>query len=157
MKKILKFSSCLAIVAGIVLAIGGIWGISFTYQNIAREKIVTAPDAKIPNTPLRGPQTLIAQSDIIREHTLKTTDGKTFAEMPRQIAKLDKDGKPMLDEKGAEIMVPNTARDIWITSTALTTALHLAIFSYVFSCLIILFGLVSFWTGIVFYDLSKKY
>ena len=48
MKKMLKISSVLATVAGIVLAIGGIWGITFTYENIAQEKIVTPADAKIP-------------------------------------------------------------------------------------------------------------
>jgi len=157
MKNLLKISSIFAIITGFILMCGGVWGISFTYKNIAQEKIVTAADASIPNTPLRGPRTLKAQADIIREHTLHTTGGKTYAEMPRQIAKLDAEGNPVLDEKGAAVMVPNTARDMWITATTLTTALNLGIFSYVFSGLILFLGLISFWTGIVLSALSKKY
>jgi hypothetical protein len=155
MKKLLNVSAVFAVIAGIILVVGGLWGLTFTYKNIAQEKIVTPEDAKIPEASVRGPMTLMAQSDIIREHTLKTTGGKTYAEMPRQVAKLDAEGKPLLDDKGQPVMGPNTARDMWITATALTTALHLAVFSYVFSSLVILFGLISLWTGIVFLKLSK--
>ena len=70
MKKLLKISSALAIVAGILIVIGGIWGITFTYKNIAQEKIVTPAGASISEKPVRGPFTLKAQADIIREHTL---------------------------------------------------------------------------------------
>lgn len=157
MKKFVKVSSVLAVGTGIILVCGGAWGISFTSKNIAQEKIVTAEDSSIPGVPLRGPLTLKAQADIIRVHTLKMTGGKTYAEMPRQIAKVDSLGKPVLDEKGQPVMVPNTARDIWITATTLTTALNLGILTYVFSGLIILFGLIFILIGIVFFALSKKY
>ena len=135
MKKLLITSSVLAIGVGIILVLGGAWAALFTYQNVSQEKIVTPEDASIPNTPVRGPLTLKSQADIIREHTLKTTGGKTYAEMSRQ------------DEN----------RPMWVTATTLTTALHLGIITYLFSGLIILFGLISIWTGIVFGALSKKY
>lgn len=134
MKKLLKISSVLAIGAGILLIIGGIWGITFTYKNIAQEKIVTPADSSIPEKPVRGPFTLKAQADIIREHTLKTTGGKTYAEMARE----------------------DTNRPLWITATTLTTALNLGILTYVFSGLILLFGCISIWTGVIFYALSKR-
>ncbi len=124
----------LAIVAGVVLVAGGIWGICFTYKNIAQEKIVTPADSSIPEKPVRGPLTLKAQTDIIREHALKITGGKTYAEMSRE----------------------DTNRPLWITVTTLTTALNLGILTYVFSGLILLFGCISIWTGIVFYALSKR-
>ena len=156
MKKLFKISSLLAITAGILLVISGIWGISFTYKNIAREKIVTPADAAIPKKPVRGPFTIKAQADIIREHTLKTTGGKTFAEMPRQVPKLDQSNQPILDANGNPVMTANTARDLWITATTLTTALNLGILTYVFSGLIALFGCISIWTGVVFYVLSRR-
>ena len=156
MKKLLITSAVLAIVAGIVLVAGGVWGIYFTYKNIAEEKIVTTKDSAIPEKPVRGPLTLKAQADIIREHTLRMTDGKTFSEMPRQIPKLDDNGKPVLDAEGNPIMVANTARDIWITATTLITALHLGVLTYIFSGIILLFGLISIWTGVVFYALSRE-
>lgn len=157
MKKLIIVSSVLAIAAGIVMVSGGLWGIVFTYKNVARENITTPDDASIPNVPVRGPFTLKAEADIIRSHVLKTTDGKTYSEMPRQIPKLDQNGKPVLDEKGVAVMISNDARNTWITATTLTTALNLGIITYVFSGLILFLGLISIWTGITFRALSKKY
>lgn len=148
MKKLLVLSSVVAIAVGISLMIGGVGGIYFTYQNIVREKIVTPTDATFSEQPVRGPLTLKAQVDIIRDHTLQVTGGKTYAEMPRQVEILDAQGKP--------VMVANTARDIWIIATTLTTALHLGIVAYAFSGLILLFGLALLWIGIVFCVLSKR-
>ncbi len=156
MKKLLKVSSVLAIVAGVILMVGAIWGIVFTYKNIARENITTPEDAAIPSTPVRGPFTLKAQADIIRTHALKISGGKTYAEMPRQIAKVDGNGQPVLDEKGEPVMTANTARDLWVTATTLTTALNLGIVTYAFSAFILLFGLISIWTGVVFWALSRR-
>ncbi len=155
MKKLLNFSSVLAIVAGIIMVLGGIWGAYFTYQNVAREKIITPADASIPNTPVAGPFTLKAQVDVIRTHVLKITGGKTYSEMPREIAKVDESGNPIMGEDGKPVMVSNTARDLWVTATTLTTALNLAIVTYVFSGLVILFGLISIWTGIIFCKQAK--
>ncbi|MCC7436731.1 hypothetical protein IT402_02570 [Candidatus Nomurabacteria bacterium] len=156
MKNIYKISSVLAIFVGVIMISGGIWGICFTYKNVARENIVTPEDSVIPNTPVRGPLTLKTQSDIIREHTLRTTGGKTYAEMPRQIQKLDENGNAVLNEKGEIVMIPNDARNMWVTATTLTTALNLAIVTYIFSGLVLLFGFISLWNGLVFFILSKK-
>ena len=156
MSRLLKLSSFFAIAAGIILVIGGLWGIQFTYQNITREKIVTPEDASIPGVPVGDPMTLKAQADIMREHTLKMTGGKTYSEMPRQIESVDEKGNKVLDEKGSVVMGPNTARDIWVTETALTTALHLGILTYAFSTFTILMGAISIWTGVVFFALSNS-
>ncbi len=116
------------------MVLGGMWGIFFTYSNIAREKITTPADASIPNTPVRGPFTLKSQADIIRHHVLETTKGLTYAEMSRTD--------------------PN--RSLWITATTLTTALNLGIITYVFSGLIVFLGLISVWTGITFHALKRN-
>ena len=157
MKKLLLTSSFLAIIGGFVLVGGGVWGVAFTYINVARENITTPDDASIPGVLVRGPLTLKAQADIIRVHTLRRTGGKTFAEMPQQIPKLDVEGKSILDEDGKPATTANTARDIWITATTLITALNLGIVTYAFAGLILLFGLISIWTGVTFYALSRKY
>ena len=156
MKKMLTVTAILAIVAGVIMVGGGVFGIVFTYKSVAQEKIITPEDASIPKTPVLGPLTLKAQADIIREHTLETTGGKVFAEMPRQIQKLDADSNPILDADGKPVMTANTARDMWITATTLTTALNLGIVTYVFSALVLFLGLVSIWLGIVFYALGKQ-
>ena len=148
MKQLLKLSGFFAIVAGLVLIAGGAWGICFTYQNITREHIVTPDDAAIPNAPVGDPFTLKAQADIIRKHALKMTDGLTYSQMPRQIESVDEDGKT--------VMVPNTARDTWITVMTLTTALNLGILTYAFSAFTILMGAISVWTGVVFLALGNN-
>lgn len=134
MKRLLVVSSILAVVVGLVLVGGGLWAVIFTYQNVTREHIVTPEDAAIPATPVRGPLTLHAQANIIRQHTLSRTGGQVYAQMARD------------DEN----------RDLWITATTLMTALHLGLLTYFFSGLIILFGFISIWTGVVFGALSKK-
>ncbi|MCX6753188.1 MAG: hypothetical protein NTW62_02505 [Candidatus Nomurabacteria bacterium] len=155
MKKILKIASVLAMFAGMVLIVGGVWGVTFTHKNVTQEKIMTSPDSALPNQLVDGPMTLKAQADIIRHHVLGMTGGKTYAEMPREVQKVDENGVSLFDSKGQPIMTANTARDIWVTATSLTTALNLGIITYAFSGLIILFGLVSIMTGIVFWSLSK--
>jgi hypothetical protein len=156
MRKLLMVSSVLAIVAGIVMIGGGIWGIVFTYSNVARENITTPSDASIPDAPVRGPFTLKAQADIIRTHALKSSGGKTYSEMPSRIPKLDEQGAPVLDENGEVVMVPNDARNTWITVTALTTALNLGIITYAFSGLILFLGLISVWTGLTFQAINRS-
>jgi hypothetical protein len=156
MKKLFLVSSVLAIFAGVVLVLGGLWGICFTYKNVSAEKITTPKDASLPEMPVRGPLTLKSQADIIRTHTLKITSGKTYSEMPKEVTKLSQDGLPVLDENGDPVMVSNEARNIWITATALTTALNLGILTYVFSSIVILFGFISIWNGIIFWVLSRQ-
>mgnify|MGYP006353709829 FL=1 len=156
MKKILMFSSVLAIVVGSLMVAGGVWGIVFTYNNIARENITTPADASIPNVPVRGPLTLKSQADIIRFHTLRITKGETYSQMPQKVSKLDSNGNPILDDKGAIVMVPNDARNIWVTATTLTTALNLGIITYVFSALVVCFGTVSVCTGLIFLALKRR-
>lgn len=156
MKKLYGFSALFAFVVGIVLTAGGLWGIIFTQDNITREKIITPPDASIPGELVNGPLTLKAQSDVIRMHTLKITNGKTYAEMPRQVVKLDESGNPVLDTDGQPIMVSNEARNIWVTATTLTTALHLGIMTYMLSGFVILIGLISIWNGALFFYLYRK-
>lgn len=157
MKKILLVSSFSAIIAGLLLVGGGVWGLIFTYNNVAGENITTPDDASIPGVLVRGPFTLKAQADIIRVHTLRMTGGKTFAEMPRQIPKLDENGNQTLDEDGKPAMVANATRDIWITATTLITALNLGIIAYAFASLTLFFGLIFIWTGIILHILSRKY
>ena len=155
MKKMLSISAFLAIVVGFILIVGALSAIVFTYQNVARENIITPADAAIPGAPVRGPFTLKAQSDIIRTHVLRSTGGQTFAEMPRQIPQLNAAGQPILGADGQPVMIANAARDLWITATTLITALHLAMLTYGFSGLILLFGLVSVWTGFTFLSLRR--
>jgi hypothetical protein len=52
-------------------------------DTLADEKIVSSEDADIPLTAVTGPAEAKAQAEAIRQHMLKTTNGKTYAEMDR--------------------------------------------------------------------------
>ncbi len=155
MKKLLSIAALLGFMVGIIMIVIGSFGIVFIYNNISKENIVTPSDASIPNTRVTGIRTLKSQADVIRKHTLDSTNGKTFAEMPRQIEKLDEQGNTIKGEDGKPIMVPNTARDMWITATTLITALHFGIVTYAFSILIVIVGFMSLITGYVFSKMKQ--
>ena len=73
-----------------------------------------------------------AFAKVRRKHTLEATGGLTYAQMPRYMGK---DGKPTNDEKAAAVdpksgkPVDNPLRNLWVTETALTTALHSSYFA----------------------------
>jgi hypothetical protein len=50
---------------------------------LAEERIVTSEDAGIPMAPVTGPAEAKAQAEAIKAHTLRITEGKTYAELDR--------------------------------------------------------------------------
>jgi hypothetical protein len=79
-----------AIVFGLLLAAAGAYMVregriahNDVEDTLAAERIVSAEDADIPLTAVTGPEEAKAQADAIRTHMLKTTNGKTYAEMDR--------------------------------------------------------------------------
>jgi hypothetical protein len=144
-----------AIIVGAFSAIGGLGGAIYTYQTAAAENITTPDDAVLAEVPVRGPLSLWAQSDIITTHQLDRTGGLRYAEMERQIPAVDEAGQPVLDEAGEAVMVPNTARDSWISATTLTTVLGLGILSYAFSAFALAVGVIMVGLGLVTLKLRK--
>ncbi len=133
--------------------ISGLWGIYFTYTHISQEHIVTPPDAAYPNARVRGPLTLNAQANIIRKHMLSMAEGKTYAELPRQIPKLNDQGQPTINDQGQAVLIDNPTRNVWITATSLMTALHLGIIAYAVSALTLALGCVMLWLGAIMYQI----
>lgn len=143
-----------ALIVGLFSAIGGVFGVVYTYRQAAVENITTPEDARIPERPVRGPLTLWAQSDIIARHQLERTEGLRYAEMPREVPATDENGDPVLDESGEQMMVPNQARLSWVTATSLITVLGLGIVSYAFSVFAFVVGLVMIGLGLVVRQLA---
>ena len=90
MKFITRWAWIGAIGFGIVLVVSGLFMVRearLAYRDVrdalAAERIVTAEDAEIPLAPVNGPAEAKAQADAIQMHVLKTTEGKTYAELPR--------------------------------------------------------------------------
>jgi hypothetical protein len=95
----------------------------------------------------------------MRVHTLADTKGMTYAEMPRF---LDENGKPTADEKAAAIdpksgePVSNPARNIWVTETALATALNTSYFAENVATFVTVMGLALLLAGIGFLVLTLR-
>jgi hypothetical protein len=96
-------------------------------------------------------------ADYIRVHALEATDGQTYAEMARFV---DEDGKPVEDEaqaaKDPETGQPleNEQRNLWVTATALSTALNTSYFAEQVGLFAIVMGIALLLTGIGFLVLS---
>jgi hypothetical protein len=154
--RILAIAGIVALVVGIGSIAGGIFGAWYTYDQAVAQNVVTPDDAAIPSTPVRGPFTMWAQSDIIFHHQLESTDGLYYAEMERTVPQLDEAGQPVLDESGQQVMVPNEARTSWLTPTTLTTALGLGIMSYALSAFAIASGFALALAGYAFLHIRKR-
>jgi hypothetical protein len=93
----------------------------------------------------------------MRIHTLEATSGQTYAQMPRYATA---DGKGTNDEKAAlknpksGQPVSNAARDIWVTSTALSTALNTSYFAENVALFSVIMGVALLLTGIGFLVLT---
>lgn len=73
-----------------------------------------------------------AFAKVMREHTLESTDGLTYAEMGRFQSAANPDDPAGTSDEAAAAKddsgqpVSNGARNIWVTETALTTALNMS-------------------------------
>ena len=137
MTKFLRYgglaASIILIAFGVGSLITGINGRSEVRDSIKREQIVGTPDMKgVANKKIEtGAQARLFAAGM-RKHTLEATGGQTYSQMGRF---LDAAGKPTSDEKAAATdpktgkPVENPARNIWVTETALTTALETSYFA----------------------------
>jgi hypothetical protein len=156
-------SGGLLILFGIAVIVLGIWGFTFTRDHIKQEGIVFGPASdpavaehaeQWAGEPVETGSQALAFAEIMREHTLASTGGLTYAEMGQyQSAEDPADPVGTNDEAAAAKdangqPISNGARDIWVTETALTTALNvgymgemLAIFSVVIGIALLLAGI----------------
>jgi hypothetical protein len=153
---LLLTAGVLALVVGFGSFAGGIFGAWYTWDQAVAQDVTTPDDAAIPETSVRGPFSMWAQSDIITHHQLDSTEGLYYSQMPRMIPQVDENGEAVLDENDEQVMVPNEARASWINATALTTALGLGIIAYALSAFAIVVGLTLIVTGYVFLQIRKR-
>ena len=183
MRDIFKYGGIVASVVLIAfgaVSIGlGAWGINNVRDNLKLEQITGTPDmtpaaikAEGQNAGLTGvtyPSTSVAGKTIdtgsearafasyMRIHTLEATGGQTYAQMGRF---LDAKGNPTSDETKAAKdpktgqPVENGLRNLWVTETALTTALNMSFFAERVGMFGIVMGIALLLTGIGFLVLT---
>jgi hypothetical protein len=130
----------------------GIQGRQDVRDTLAQENIVGTPDSTIPGQLVDTGSEAKAMADVMREHTLKSSGGLTYSELPKY---LDASGKTTNDAKAAAIgpngqAIENPARTLWVTETALTTALNTAYFAEQVGLFATVMGIALVLTGIGF-------
>jgi hypothetical protein len=163
MSKFFKYGGLVASIVLIAFGAGAIYmgidGRDRVQGDLAREQIVGTPDSSIPGQLVDSGSEAEAFADTIRKHTLESTDGQTYAQMPRF---LDENGEPTENEEAAAVdpesgePVANPARDIWINSTALQTALRTAYFAESVATFAIVMGVALLLSGIGFLILTLR-
>lgn len=152
-------ASIVLIAFGVGAVYSGIDGRDMVRSELAREQIVGTPDSTIPNQRVDTGAEARAFADVMRKHALEATGGATYAEMPRFMGK---DGKPTNDEKAAAVdpksgaPVDNPARQIWVTETALATALNTSYFAEKVAEFSIVMGIALLLSGIGFGVVSLR-
>jgi len=152
-------ASIILIALGIGAAVIGVAGRDTVRSDLAREQIVGTPDSTIPGQKVNTGGEARAFADVMRKHTLEATGGQTYAQMGRF---LDESGNPTSDEKAAATdpksgkPVENPLRNMWVTETALTTALNTAYFAESVSTFVIAFGGAMLLIGIGFLILTVR-
>jgi hypothetical protein len=118
---------------------------------------VSLPTCSVANKPVDSGQRAKCFASYMRIHALEATGGKVYAEMPRY---LGKSGSPTDDvTKAAKnpktgAPVDNPARQVWVTETALGTALNTSYFAQQVSLFSIIMGIALLLTGIGFLVLT---
>src|SRR3954453_14740005 len=157
MRKLFRYGGFAASLVLIAIGIGAIYmgvdGRSTVRNDLAREQIVGTPDSAIPGQKVDTGSEAEAFADVMRKHTMEATKGQTYAQMGRF---LDANGKPTNDEKSAAINpttkqpVENGLRNLWVTETALTTALNTSYFAESVATFAIVMGIALLLAGIGF-------
>ena len=168
-------AAAVLIVLGLGLAIAGFVGSSYVNGALADEQLVGTPDMKPDTTSaaikeagltgVSAPSCTVAGekvdtgmeakcfADYMRIHTLEATGGKTYSQMPQYATD---DGKGTNDKAAASknpetgAPVSNPARQIWVTETALTTALNMSFFAGGVALLAIVLGIALLLVGVGF-------
>jgi cytoskeletal protein RodZ len=144
-------SSLVLVLLGVVLIAVGFIGRGEVQDRLAQENIVATPDSEIPNESVDTGSEAKKFADTIREHTLQATGGKTYAEMPRAV--YEENNEPVPEEEADQALasgeaINNPERQIWVTSTALTTALNTSFFAESVATFTIVVGFALLLIGI---------
>lgn len=149
-------ASILLLGFGATSAVLGYQGREDVRDRLADEKLVGPEDSTIPGQAVDTGAEAKAFADVMRKHTLARTDGRTYSELPRYI---DESGNETNDTDLAAKdqfgnPVANPLRDLWITETALTTALNTAYFAEQVGTFSIVIGVALMLTAIGFLVLN---
>ena len=120
-------------------------------------KNVTLPTKSVAGETINTGSEARTFAEYMRIHALEASGGQTYAQMPRFATA---DGKGTNDEKAAlkdpksGRPVDNAARNVWVTETALSTALNTSYFAENVALFSVVMGVALLLTGIGFLVLT---
>src|SRR3954453_13727995 len=156
MSKLFQYGGVAASIILIAFGAGalfmGVNGRAEVRDNLKREQIVGTPNMakSVANKQVLTGAQAKAFAKGMRKHTLEATGGQTYSQMARSLTAA---GKPTNDEKAAATdpksgkPVENGARNIWVTETALTTALNTSFFAESVATFAIVMGVALLLVG----------
>jgi hypothetical protein len=182
MRRLLEYGGYSAgvvlVLLGVAVIVLGVNGRSTVNDQLAKEQIVGTPDmtpdairkeaaaanlqnvdapsCSVAGLPVDSGGRARCFAEYMRIHTLEKTGGQTFAQMPLYIGK---DGTPTNDPQQADIgpsgrPLENTARDLWVTETALATALNMSYMATQLALFSVVTGIALLLAGVGFFVLA---
>lgn len=124
-----------SVVLGIILILGGITTWVVVSNTLGEQNITVADDAScLAGDDVNGPLSAYCQADIIEQHTLESTDGKTYAELDRE----------------------DPLRDVAMNSAFLQSSLFTSVVAFGVAGMAILMGIVFVLIGLGMKDVGEK-
>ncbi len=118
-----------------VLILGGITTWVVVSNTLGEQNITVAEDANcLAGNDVNGPFSAFCQADIIEQHTLESTDGKTYAELDRD----------------------DPLRDVAMNSAFLQSSLFTSVVAFGVAGMAILMGIVFVLIGLGMKDVGEK-
>lgn len=151
-------AAAILVALGIGMIAAGFLGRGEVRDKLAQEQIVGTPDSAIPGEEVDTGGEAKEFADTIRKHTLEATGGKTYSEMPLAVFK--ESGDPVPEEEADAALasgeaIDNPERQIWITSTALSTALNTSFFAESVATFTIAVGVALVLIGVGLFVLAR--
>ena len=170
------FASVILIAFGVGAIVIGVNGHSEVTDSIKREAITGTPDmtpgrhcgrsdkgtkvasqelptCSVADKPVDSGSRAKCFADYLRIHTLEATGNRTYSQMGQFLTAKGKETSDKAlaakDPKTGQ-PTPNGARNVWVTSTALSTALNTSYFAQQVSLFSIVMGIALLFTGIGF-------
>lgn len=119
--------------AGLGLVTVGLWARRDVRRALAQERITGTGDMTPPNAPVTGAAAARQLAETIRRITVEAADGRTYAETAEYLAVdggTTSDASLALVDERTGRPVRNPAYELWVTSTALQTALMQAYLAF---------------------------
>ncbi|MDO5673240.1 MAG: hypothetical protein Q4G30_10365 [Actinomycetaceae bacterium] len=142
MKKAPKWIGIISIIAGVVMFIAGAgaWGV--TSAQLKAENITVPGDSDfLAGAPVAGPFSAFAQAETIKKHTMKISDGKTYAELGKLATEAKDAGDTELAAKLTE------TRATTMTSASLRASLFTSILAFGVAALVMGVGVLHALSG----------